>query len=150
MSENPKKESIIVEYEFPEDPKKVWRALTDSKLIEAWLMPNNFRPEVGYKFTFKTQPVAGWDGTVNCEVLEVVPERRLVYSWGGGSQKIEGYGHQLDTKVIWDLSPKAGGGTLLRMEHSGFDPESFAFKMMGDGWRRKVSERMKQVVATQV
>jgi uncharacterized protein YndB with AHSA1/START domain len=147
MSDNKEKQSIIVEYELPQDPNKVWRALTDPKLLEAWLMPNDIRAEVGHKFTFKTQPVQGWDGTVQCEILEVVPEKRLAYSWGGGAQKIQGYGHQIDTKVTWDLTPMPGGGTRLRLEHSGFDPDSFALQMMGDGWRRKVAERLRQTLA---
>jgi uncharacterized protein YndB with AHSA1/START domain len=141
------KQSIIVEYDLPESPKKVWRALTDPKLLEAWLMPNDIRPEVGQRFNFHTQPVAGWDGTVYCEILEVVPEKRLVYSWRGGSQKLDGYGHELDTVVSWELTPVASGGTRLRLEHSGFDPDSFAFKMVGQGWRGKVAERITQALS---
>jgi uncharacterized protein YndB with AHSA1/START domain len=84
MTENhtpTEKRSIIVEYELPEAPKKVWRALTEPKLLEAWLMPNDIRAEVGHRFNFRAQPVPGWDGTVYCQVLEVVPEQRLVYAW---------------------------------------------------------------------
>lgn len=150
MSENQAakaKQSIIVEYDLPDAPKKVWRALTEPKLLEAWLMSNNIRAEVGHRFQFKAQPVPGWDGTVHCEVLEVLPERRLVYSWRGGAQKLDGYGHELDTVVAWELTPTANGGTRLRLEHSGFDPDSYAFKMMGQGWRGKIAERIAQVLA---
>jgi uncharacterized protein YndB with AHSA1/START domain len=141
------KRSIIVEYELPEAPKKVWRALTEPKLLEAWLMPNDIRAEVGHRFNFRAQPVPGWDGTVYCQVLEVVPEQRLVYAWRGGSQNLEGYGHELDTVVTWQLTPTPDGGTLLRLEHSGFDPDSFAFKAMGQGWRGKLAERITQALA---
>lgn len=150
MSENQAvkaKQSIVVEYDLPDAPKKVWRALTEPKLLEAWLMSNDIRAEVGHRFQFKAQPVPGWDGTVHCEILEVLPERRLVYSWRGGSQKLDGYGHELDTVVTWDLTPTANGGTHLRLEHSGFDPDSYAFKMMGQGWRGKVAERIGQALA---
>lgn len=150
MSENQAakaKQSIVVEYDLPDAPKKVWRALTEPKLLEAWLMSNDIRAEVGHRFQFKAQPVPGWDGTVHCEVLEVLPERRLVYSWRGGSQKLDGYGHELDTVVTWELTATANGGTHLRLEHSGFDPDSYAFKMMGQGWRGKVAERIGQALA---
>jgi uncharacterized protein YndB with AHSA1/START domain len=150
MSENQAakgKQSIIVEYELPDAPKKLWRALTEPKLLEAWLMPNDIRPVVGHHFNFRAQPVPGWDGTVYCEVLEVVPEQRLVYAWRGGAQKLQGYGHELDTVVTWDLAPTADGGTLLRLEHSGFDPDSFAFKAMGQGWRGKVGDRITQALS---
>jgi uncharacterized protein YndB with AHSA1/START domain len=150
MSENQtarEKQSIIVEYELAESPKKVWRALTEPKLLEAWLMPNDIRAEVGHRFNFRAQPVPGWDGTVYCEVLEAVLERRFVYTWRGGAKKVEGYGHELDTVVTWELTPLANGRTRLRLEHSGFDPDSFAFKAMGQGWRGKVAERISLVLS---
>lgn len=149
MSENQaakEKQSIIVDYDLPDSPQKVWRALTDPRLLEAWLMPNDIRAEVGHRFNFRAQPAPGWDGTVHCEVLEVVPQQRLVYAWRGGSQKLDGYGHEVDTVVTWELIPKADGGTRLHLEHSGFDPQSFAFKVMGEGWRGKIAERIRQVL----
>lgn len=140
------KATIRVEYELTEPKQKVWRALTDAALLSAWLMPNDIRAEVGHQFTFRSQPTPGWDGVVYCEVLEVVPEERLVYSWRGGSQKLEGYGRELDTTVTWTLVPNAGGTKLL-LEHSGFDPESFAYKAMGRGWSGKLATRMSQALA---
>lgn len=139
--------SILVDYNLPDSPAKVWRALTEPKLLAAWLMPNDIRAEAGHKFTFQTQPVPGWDGIVHCEVLEVLPEQRLVYSWQGGSKKLDGYGHELDTVVTWTLTPDGSGGTLLHLEHAGFDGESFAFKTLGQGWRGKVAARISEVLA---
>src|SRR5580700_8665490 len=111
-------------------------------------MPNNIRAELGHQFTFRTQPVPGWDGIVHCEVLEVVPLERLVYAWRGGSKKLDGYGHELDTVVSWTLTPDGRGGTNLHLEHSGFEGESFAFKAMGQGWRGQVAARISDVLAT--
>jgi uncharacterized protein YndB with AHSA1/START domain len=141
------KRSILVDYDLPDAPESVWRALTDSKLLEAWLMPNDIQAEVGHQFTFRTQHVPGWDGIVHCEVLEVVPLQRLVYAWCGGSKKLDGYGHELDTVVTWTLTPTASGGTNLHLEHAGFDPESFAYKALAQGWRGKVATRISQVLA---
>src|SRR5258708_27478087 len=76
---------IVVKDVVPQSPEKVWKALTTSELIGRWLMPNDFEPVVGKRFTFKTRPIGEWDGVVQCEVLEVTPHRRLVYSWKGGS-----------------------------------------------------------------
>jgi uncharacterized protein YndB with AHSA1/START domain len=46
-------------------PARVWRALTDPDLLARWLMPNDFRPEVGHTFTFRTDPrPGGWRSTV--------------------------------------------------------------------------------------
>src|SRR5215813_13888450 len=138
--------SIVVEYDLPQSPEKVWRALTDPTLLAAWLMPNDIRAEVGHRFTFRAQPVAGWDGTVHCEVLAVEPNRRLSYSWRGGSSEVQGYGHAIDTVVTWTVTRKADGGTHLRLDHDGFAPGSYAFEMMGKGWRGKVAERIAQVL----
>jgi uncharacterized protein YndB with AHSA1/START domain len=142
-------ESILVEDKLPDSPEQVWRALTDPRLLEAWLMPNNIRAEVGARFQFHTAPAPGWSGIVECEVLEVVPQRLLVYSWRGGSKAAEGYGHELDTVVTWKLTPLENGGTRLELEHSGFDPSSFAFQAMGQGWKRKVSAKISEALAAE-
>jgi uncharacterized protein YndB with AHSA1/START domain len=139
-------QSIVVEYDLPYPPEKVWRALTEPQLLAAWLMPNDIQPEVGHRFTFKAAPVPGWDGTVHCEVLVVEPHRRLRYSWRGGSDRLKEYGTPLDTVATWTLTPTTGG-TRLRLDHDGFPLESFAFTKMNEGWRGKVAQRIAQVLA---
>ncbi|NVB85084.1 MAG: SRPBCC domain-containing protein [Kofleriaceae bacterium] len=132
--------SIVVERLVPHRAEKVWRALTHSDLIARWLMQNDFQPERGHKFKFRAQPVAGWSGVTNCEVLEIEPQRRLVYSWGDGTESDSG----LKTIVTWTLAEEAGG-TRVRMEHSGFRPEDEAgFVGMGRGWP-KILERLEQI-----
>ena len=61
--------SIVVEQTLPHPPEKIWRTLTQAELLSRWLMPNDFAPKVGHRFTFKTKPMGDWDGTVHCEVL---------------------------------------------------------------------------------
>lgn len=142
-------QSIIVEYELAHPPAKVWRALTDSKLVASWLMPNDLRPEIGHRFTFRAQPIPGWDGICHCEVLEAKPNERLSYTWRGGSDENPRYGSRLDTVVTWTLTPTSSGGTHLRLVHSGFRPSNaYAFDMMGKGWRGKIAERIAEVLAS--
>lgn len=140
------KATIRVQYDLVDPPEKVWRALTDPELLSQWLMPTDIRPETGYRFTFRSEPRPGWDGIVYCEVLEVVPCERLVYSWRGGSSRQEA-GQQLDTTVKWILLPTSQGGTRLVLEHSGFEPEGFAFKAMSQGWSGKIAARISGVLA---
>jgi uncharacterized protein YndB with AHSA1/START domain len=125
----------------------VWQALTSAELIGRWLMPNDFAPEVGRRFTFRTRPMGDWDGVVHCEVLELVPQRKLVYSWKGGSRDNATYGSVLDTVVTWTLTPVAGG-THLRMVHAGFrSPDNdFAFDAMSPGWSR-ILQSIPRVIA---
>ena len=143
---------IVVEDVVPQPPEKVWKALTTAELIGQWLMPNDFEPVVGKRFTFKTRPIGDWDGVVQCEVLEIVPNRRLVYSWKGGADSNDSgsnYGSQLDSIVTWTLQPE-GSGTKLRMVHAGFrSPQNdFAYDAMSPGWSRIVG-RMGEIATTQ-
>ena len=128
----PETKSIVVEREMPHAPEKIWRALTTWALIEDWLMANDFAPELGRRFQFRATPVPGWSGITNCEVRELDPPRRLVYSWGDGSESASG----LKTLVAWTLTPTAPG-TLVRMEQSGFRPEDEGgYQAMSGGWPR--------------
>ncbi|MGE0408432.1 MAG: SRPBCC domain-containing protein [Amphiplicatus sp.] len=131
--------ALVFERQTPHALDKVWRALTQPWLIEEWLMANDFVAEVGHHFTLRKQPLPGWSGVVHCEVLTVEPPRRLAYRWGDGTESDSG----VQTIVTWTLTPH-DGGTLVRMEQSGFrPPDDLAHTRMGPWWRR-VLERLEQ------
>jgi uncharacterized protein YndB with AHSA1/START domain len=124
----PASRSVLIERLIPHPPGKIWRALTQGHLIAEWLMPNDFQPLVGHRFNFRTTPMPHWDGVVDCEVLAVEPNDTLAYSWGsaGGLQSV----------VTWTLTP-ANGGTLVRMEQTGFGPDDTAnYQGATYGWQR--------------
>ena len=74
----PATQDIVVDEILPHAPEAIWRALTSSKLIARWIMePTGFAPIEGTRFTFKTTPAGAWDGTIRCEVLEVIPNECL-------------------------------------------------------------------------
>jgi uncharacterized protein YndB with AHSA1/START domain len=136
-------QQIVVEQVFPHAPAKVWAALTDAGAVSRWLMqPEGFEPVVGNRFTFKTTAAGQWDGTIACEVLEVVPHERFVYAWRGGHDANVGYGSRLDTKVTFTLT-KEGSGTRVRVVHSGFEMprNETAYQNMSGGWG-KVIDRL--------
>jgi uncharacterized protein YndB with AHSA1/START domain len=131
---------IVVDQVFPHAPETIWRALTTGELIARWMMaPTGFEPVKGKRFTFQTTPAGAWDGTIHCEVLEAVPNQRLVYAWQGGHESNAGYGSKLDTVVTFTLS-KVDGGTRVRVVHSGFvlPKNDTAFRNMSDGWKEVV------------
>jgi len=97
--------SVVVERQIAHPPERIWRALTQPHLIEAWLMRNDFAPVVGHDFSLK----GDW-GSVDCQVLEVEPNRTLAYTWAAMG---------LESVVTWTLTPTADG-THLRMEQAGF------------------------------
>ena len=129
---------IVVEEVLPFSVGAVWTALTSSQLIERWLMPNDFSPEVGRTFHFRRAPIGTWDGIVDCEILECTPRERLVYSWKGGD---------LDTVVTWHLRP-VDSGTHVRMVHSGFQlpKDEMAFDGMSPGWGKIVRTGIGRVI----
>jgi uncharacterized protein YndB with AHSA1/START domain len=128
----------------------IWKALTSGELIARWLMaPKGFAPVVGCQFTFQTTPAGEWDGTIHCEVLDVVPDERLSYAWTGGHESNVGYGAPLQTVVTFTLS-KAETGTRLRLVHSGFvlPNNDTAYRKMSEGWKTVV-RKLDVVVAEQ-
>jgi len=124
-------EAISFEIALHHSPEKVWRALTDPVLLAEWLLPvvaGSLEPRAA--FTFKTQPYPGWDGTVNCRMLEIEPQKKLSYTWVVGDM--------LNTVVTFTLTPTASG-TRLSLVQSGFKPDQkqnfagarYGWKMMG-------------------
>jgi uncharacterized protein YndB with AHSA1/START domain len=134
--------SIVNETFYDHPVERVWKALTDPGALAEWLMPNDFKAELGHRFTFRTDPVPPYfDGIVRCEVVELDAPRALAYTWRGGPLP--------NTKVSWLLTP-AAGGTLVRGEHSGFDlgdpGQLSAFNAMAGGWGGKMISRLIEVL----
>ena len=102
--------SIVVDYDLPQSPALVWRALTEPKLLEEWLMRNDIAPVVGHTFNFHTSPKGNWEA------------------------------HELDTIVTWTLTPNGTGTLLRLNHDGFRDEDQFAFEDMGKGWRGPVHE----------
>jgi uncharacterized protein YndB with AHSA1/START domain len=133
MTESTAARAVIVEREMPHPPEKIWRALTQSALIEDWLMKNDFEPVVGRTFNFRATPMPHWNGALDCTVLAVEPHKALSYTWNASGDEAAG---GLKTVVTWTLTPTASG-TLVRMEQSGFRPDEEAnFQGARYGWQK--------------
>ena len=123
-------ESIAFEFDLYQSPEKVWRALTDPVLLAEWLLPVvDLKLEPGAAFTLKTQPQPGWDGTVNCRMLEIEARTKISYAWSVPF---------LDTVVTFTLAPTSTG-THLSLVQTGFRTDQkresggarYGWKMMG-------------------
>jgi uncharacterized protein YndB with AHSA1/START domain len=119
-------------FHYSHKPDVVWEYLTNAELISQWLMPNDFQPIVGHDFTFRIKPIPefDFDGIIYCKVLELIPLKKLVYSWKGGpgDGKIN-----LDSVVTWKLVEK-GDETELFLEHSGLMENINIYNAMNAGW----------------
>jgi uncharacterized protein YndB with AHSA1/START domain len=123
---------LTFELDLAHPPAKVWRALTDPALLAEWLLPAfDLQLTPGTAFRFQTQAYPGWDGSVQCRMLEIEAERKLSYSWVAGEI--------VDTVVTFTLAPTERG-THLSLVQAGFKPEQkqalggarYGWKMMGD------------------
>jgi uncharacterized protein YndB with AHSA1/START domain len=118
--------TVVIERVFQHTPQKVWRALTETSLLAQWLLQNDFEPIANHPFQFRADPMPPWDGVIDCKVLVVDPIERLSYTWNSLG---------LESVVLFTLTPTAGG-TLVRMEHSGFRADQdAAYRGAGYGWR---------------
>jgi uncharacterized protein YndB with AHSA1/START domain len=115
---------------FPQPIEQVWQALTNPGMLARWLMENDFEPRVGKQFTMRN-PVPGYRGWIECEVLELEAPHRMAWSWSMGDEEAG------PSRVTFELRSESGG-TLLRVWHTGTLSDSDG-EMVRDRWPIKVA-----------
>jgi uncharacterized protein YndB with AHSA1/START domain len=134
------RERIYHQFFYDHSPETVWEYLTKAELISQWLMPNDFLPIVGhdFRFTIRAMPEMDFDGIVYCKIVELIPFKRLSYSWklGPGGGKIA-----IDSLVSWTLIPK-DGGTELTLDHTGVKEMEYfnMFSALNKGWEANMKK----------
>jgi uncharacterized protein YndB with AHSA1/START domain len=123
MSDEKPKRSISAEADLAFPIDLVWRAITDSECVALWFMKNDIKPETGLKFNLLSRPIERWDGDFSCQVLDVVPNRKISFAWRGGHEELKRFGHYIDTVATWTITPNEDGGTHFRFDHEGFGTE---------------------------
>lgn len=126
---------LTVERFYRHPAVAVWAAISEAEAISEWFIKADFKPEPGYRYTFTHEQTV-----VRGEVLAVRPPSELVYTWVVGDTPTE-------TTVKWVLTEQ-DGGTLLRIEHSGFsgyEGESAVtmFDASVKGWDSVINELQK-------
>jgi uncharacterized protein YndB with AHSA1/START domain len=92
---------------------------------------------IGQPLAFRATPMPNWNGIIDCEVLVVEPNEKLSYSWNSMG---------LESVVVWTLAATSGG-TLVRMEQSGFRPDQEAnYQGANYGWQKFIGN-LERVVA---
>ncbi len=102
-------EQVKLSVFYPHPPEKVWQALTDCRILNAWMMTNNFEARLGHKFKFESNSLPGIKTIIHCEVVELNKPKRLIYSW---QDSVTGE----PSLVIWTLTA-VEDGTQLQLKH---------------------------------
>ncbi|WP_346771513.1 SRPBCC domain-containing protein [Caballeronia mineralivorans] len=96
----------------------------------------------GHLFKLRANPNPHWNGVTDCEVLAVVPEKLLSYTWNSSGDEAG----RLITVVTFTLTP-TNQGTHLRMEQSGFRSDNEQnYQGAQYGWQKFLAE-LDRVVA---
>ena len=119
-------------------PEKAYRYLVEPELTVCWFGEESWNePHAGGLYR-----VSGRGNVVRGEFVELDPGRRVVHTWGSeGPNQIHAPG---TTTVEWDLEG-LGGGTRLRIRHSGLTEEGV--ERHGGGWDHFVPELAKAAAA---
>jgi uncharacterized protein YndB with AHSA1/START domain len=124
--------------------EKVWKALTDKDQMKQWYFDlNEFKPEVGFEFSFAGKGHKGQEYLHLCTVTQVVPEKKLSYSW-----KYKGYPG--NSEVTFELFAE-GHNTRIRLTHAGLntfpqDNADFARGSFNHGWTELIGTYLPKFV----
>lgn len=137
MNTNP----VVVKRTFDAPIEKVWSALTVYELMKMWYFDiPGFKAEKGYKFQFMGGPEDGVQYLHLCEITDVIPGKKLTYSW-----RYDGY--EGISYVTFELTAE-GDRTTLFLSHIGLEsfPASnpdFAMGNFAEGWNHIVNIGLK-------
>ncbi|PCJ67804.1 MAG: hypothetical protein COA58_01315 [Bacteroidetes bacterium] len=124
---------ITKEVVFNSKIDNVWNAISIGEEISKWFLKADFKPEVGYKYSFRS-PNDDCE-QIHGEVKEATPYK-LVYTWIVAGTNVE-------TKVSWELQ-STDEGTQLYLKHSGIaeydeDTAIKMFESFNGGWDNCIS-----------
>ncbi len=138
-----KQEPFVIERTYNAPVSKVWKAITDKDQMKQWYFDiAAFKPEPGFAFSFTGQGSKGEDYVHLCEVKEVIPNRKLSYSW-----RYRGY--EGSSVVTFELFEEAGK-TRLKLTHEGLESfpkhPDFAVESFTKGWTELIGKHLKEFV----
>lgn len=102
---------IQLAIETPAEPERAWEALTDPNRVAEWLTDASPVGRTGdrYRLDFG-------DSTVEGVILAHEPGKRFSHSWAWDDTE-----PSEATVVTWTVEPRPGGGTIVALEHGGWD-----------------------------
>lgn len=142
------KPSLSLTRSYPVAPEKVWRAWTDPQALKRWWGPGGDQPvsvaqldvRVGGRFRIVFGGAEGKDHEVQGVYKEVVPNRKLVFTWTWPNSTPE-----RESLVSLEFRA-AGGGTELAFLHQ----QLFDEKVRDDhrrGWTESLAKLGQYLIA---
>jgi len=126
-------------------PEKLWQTLTSGEFSQKYWFGFRFEVDLRVGGTVRIHPPKGMEqhGDHKGEVLECVPNRKLVYTWQQNdtpeiAKKRDGL-----SRVTYELTPM-GSQVKLRLIHENLLPEDVekdpsTFKGINNGWPAVIS-----------
>jgi uncharacterized protein YndB with AHSA1/START domain len=109
-----KNEPIVIECLYHAPVNAVWNAITVLNEMRQWYFKlAEFKAREGFEFEFSGGKDQGNQYLHKCKITEVIPGKKLTYSW-----RYEGY--EGISYVTFELL-KEGNNTRLILTHSGLD-----------------------------
>lgn len=135
-------EPLIIERAFNALATRVWKALTDRDEMKRWYFDlKEFKPEVGFEFEFTVEH-EGVKYHHLCEITEVIPQKKLAYTW-------RYKGHKGDSLVTFELFAD-GDKTRLKLTHEGLETfpklPAYARENFMAGWTDIIGSSLKKFV----
>lgn len=137
-------EPVIVEATLHAPVEKVWKALTDRNEMQNWYFDlAEFKAEKGFAFEFASPDNEGKTFLHKCVVTEVIPLKKLTYSW-----RYEGYAG--NSYVTFELDAQADY-TCITVTHTALetfpqDEPAFAKQNFQMGWTQIIRTSLKNYV----
>jgi uncharacterized protein YndB with AHSA1/START domain len=131
---------FTIERVYDAPVSKVWKAITDKNEMKQWYFDlAEFKAEPGFKFSFSGKGSKGENYVHLCEVKEVIPEKKLSYSWT--YETVPGY-----SLVTFELF-KEGDKTRLKLTHEGIESfattnPDFAKESFAAGWTELIGKHL--------
>jgi uncharacterized protein YndB with AHSA1/START domain len=128
----------------PASPNLVYRAWLEPERIRQWLAPGSLEvtraevdDQVGGRYRIWQGNADGEQGGFECEILELVPDRRIVFSWGFVGP--ERAALSMDSQLTITLEDAPEGATTLTLVHEHLDALHDAMpevaEMVETGWK---------------
>jgi uncharacterized protein YndB with AHSA1/START domain len=115
--------SLTLRRHYPVAPEKVWRAWTDPQALKAWFGPDEIVSvpvaevdlRVGGRFRVAMLAADGETHDVSGVYQELVPNRKLVFSWAWRSTP------ERESRVTVRIEPDGNGCELVLLHEQFFD-----------------------------